>query len=59
MFLGLTGGRDGGYGLVGAYMDAGGKVDEVARQENEDKVHASVGWAYQGIVDCAVGQQEA
>jgi hypothetical protein len=36
MFLGLTGGRVGGYGLVGAYVDAGGEVDEVAGRENEN-----------------------
>jgi hypothetical protein len=40
-------------------MDAGGEVDEVAGRENEDEVRASVGWAYQGIVDCAVGWREA
>jgi hypothetical protein len=59
MFLGLTGGRARGYGLVGAYVDAGGEVDEVARQEKENGVHAGVDWAYQGVVDCDVGHQEA
>jgi hypothetical protein len=58
-FLGLTGGRAGGYGLIGACIDAGDEVDEVARQENENRVHVSVGWAYQGIVDCDVGHWEA
>jgi hypothetical protein len=38
MFLGLTGGRPGGYGLVGACIDAGDKVDKVARRENENRV---------------------
>jgi hypothetical protein len=39
-------------------MDAGGKVDEVAGQENKNEVHASVGWVYRVIVDCAVGWWE-
>jgi hypothetical protein len=34
MFLGLTGGRARGYDLVGLCIDAGDKVDEVAKQEN-------------------------
>jgi hypothetical protein len=59
MFLGLTGGRAGGYGLVGAYVDAGDKVKEVARRESENGVRAGVGWVYRGIVACAVGRQEA
>jgi hypothetical protein len=59
MFLGLTGGRAGGYGLVGAYVDAGGEVDEVARRENENVVHAGIDWAYWGVVNCDVGRREA
>jgi hypothetical protein len=57
--LGLTGGRAGGYGLVGVCVNAGDEVDKVARQENKNRVHTGVGWAYWGIVDCAVGCQEA
>jgi hypothetical protein len=44
-FLGLTGGRAGGYGLVGACVEAGDKVNEVAGRENENGVYTSVGWA--------------
>jgi hypothetical protein len=40
-------------------MDAGGEVNEVAGWENENEVRTSVGWVYQGIVDCAVGRWEA
>jgi hypothetical protein len=36
-------------------MDAGDEVNEVARWENENGVHAGVGWAYRGVVDCTVG----
>jgi hypothetical protein len=56
--MGLTGGRAGGYGLIGACIDAGDEVDEVARWENENRVRAGVELAYWGIVDCAVGWQE-
>jgi hypothetical protein len=59
MFLGLTGGRAGGYGLVGACMDAGDKVDEVARRENENRVRTGIKWVYQDVINCAVGHQEA
>jgi hypothetical protein len=45
-FLGLTGGRAGGYGLIGACIDAGDEVDEVAGRENENGVRLSVDWAY-------------
>jgi hypothetical protein len=58
-FLGLTGGRAGGYSLVGACVDAEDKVDEVAGRENENGVRAGVELAYQGVVDCAVGRREA
>jgi hypothetical protein len=54
MFLGLTGGRAGGYGLIGACIDAGDEVDKVAGWENENGVHASIDWAYRGVVDCDV-----
>jgi hypothetical protein len=40
-------------------MDAGDKVDEVARQENENGVRVGVESAYRGIVDCTVGHREA
>jgi hypothetical protein len=40
-------------------MDAGDKVDEVAGRENENGVHVGVELAYRGIVNCAVGCQEA
>jgi hypothetical protein len=59
MFLGLTGGRAGGYGLIEACVDAGDKVDEVAGRENENGVCASIDWAYRGVVDCDVGRREA
>jgi hypothetical protein len=58
-FLGLTGGRAGRYGLIGACVDAGDEVDEVAGWENENRVHAGVEWVYRGVVDCTVGHQEA
>jgi hypothetical protein len=58
-FLGSTGGRAREYGLIGACMDAGDEVDKVAGWENENRVRAGVGWAYWGVVDCAVGRQEA
>jgi hypothetical protein len=58
MFLGLTGGRAGGYGLVGAYVDAGGEVDEVAGREHENGVCVGVDWAYRVVVDCDVGRRE-
>jgi hypothetical protein len=58
MFLGSTGGRAGGYGLIGACVDAGDEVDEVAGWENENGVCAGIGWAYWGIIDCAVGRRE-
>jgi hypothetical protein len=59
MFLGLTGGRAEGYGLVGVCVDAGDEVDEVAGRENENGVRMGVDWAYQGVVDCTVGCLEA
>jgi hypothetical protein len=59
MFLGLTGGRASGYGLVGAYVDVGGEVNEVAGWENENGVRVGVDWVYRGVVDCDVGHQEA
>jgi hypothetical protein len=58
MFLGLTGGRASGYGLVGAYVDAGGEVDEVARRENKNGVCTGIDWAYRGVIDCDVGRWE-
>jgi hypothetical protein len=58
-FLGLTRGRARGYGLVGACVDVGTEVDEIAGQENENGVHAGVDWAYRGVVCCAVGRREA
>jgi hypothetical protein len=58
-FLGLTGGRARVYGLIGAYVDAGDKVDEVAGWENENGGHAGIDWAYQGVIDCDAGRQEA
>jgi hypothetical protein len=58
MFLGLTGGRAGGYGLVWAYVDAGDKVDEVAGQENKNRVRVGVAWACLGVVDCDTGHRE-
>jgi hypothetical protein len=59
MFLGLTEGRAGGYSLVGACVDAGGKVDEVAGQENKNRVHMGIDWACRGVAGCTVGRQEA
>jgi hypothetical protein len=59
MFLGLTGGRAGEYGLVGACVDAGNKVDKVAGRENENGVCTGVDWVYRGVVCCAAGRQEA
>jgi hypothetical protein len=59
MFLGLTGGRAGGYGLVGACIDAGDEVNEVAGRENENGVRAGVAWAYRGIAGCTIGRWEA
>jgi hypothetical protein len=59
MFLGLTGGRARGCGLVWAYVDVGDKVDEVAGQENENGVRAGVAWACQGVIDCDTGRREA
>jgi hypothetical protein len=60
MFLGLTGGRAGGYSLIGACIDAG---DEVARQENENGVCMGVSGCRQlrcrisgGITECLIGQ---
>jgi hypothetical protein len=58
MFLGLTGGRAGGYGLVGACVDAGDEVDEVAGRENENGVCAGVTWAYRGVAGYAIGRRE-
>jgi hypothetical protein len=59
VFLGSTGGRARGYGLIGAFVDAGDEVDKVAGRENENGVHAGVELAYRGIVDCTVGRREA
>jgi hypothetical protein len=59
MFLGLTGGRARGYGLVEAYMDAEDEADEVARRESENGVCTGVGWAYRGVAACTVGHWEA
>jgi hypothetical protein len=58
-FLRLTGGRAGGYGLIGVCIDVGGEVDEVARRENENGVCTGIDWVYQGIVGCTVGCWEA
>jgi hypothetical protein len=58
VFLGLTGGRTGGYGLVGVCVDAGDEVDEVAGRENENGVRAGVELTYQGVVDCTMGRWE-
>jgi hypothetical protein len=57
-FLGLARGRARGYGLVGACVNAGDEVDEVAGWGHENGVHAGIEWAYQGIVDYAVGHRE-
>jgi hypothetical protein len=59
MFLGLTGGRARGYGLIGACVDAGDEVDKVVGWENKNGVHTGIGWAYRGVIDCEVGCQEA
>jgi hypothetical protein len=59
MFLGLAGGRARGYGLIGACVNAGDKVDEVAVWESKNRVRAGIGWVYQGIVDCDIGCWEA
>jgi hypothetical protein len=40
-------------------MDAGGEVNEVAGQEDENGVCAGVELAYRGVIDCAVGRREA
>jgi hypothetical protein len=58
-FLGSTGGRTRGYGLVGVCVDAGDEVDEVAGQENENGVCVGVELTYLGIVDCTMGHWEA
>jgi hypothetical protein len=58
-FLGLTGGRAGGYGLIGVCVDAEDKVDKVAGQENKNGVRVGVELAYRGVVDCAVKRREA
>jgi hypothetical protein len=42
-FLGLTGGRAVGYGLIGMCVDAGDEVDEVARHENKNGVRSRLG----------------
>jgi hypothetical protein len=59
MFLELTGGRAGGYGLIGTCVDAGSEVNKVASQENENGVHVGIDWAYQGIAGCVIGYREA
>jgi hypothetical protein len=58
-FLGSTGGRARGYGLIGVCVDTGDKVDEVARQKNENGVRMGVEWEYQGVINGAVGCWEA
>jgi hypothetical protein len=58
-FLGLTGGRARGYGLIGACIDAEDEIDEVIRWENENGVRTGIDWAYWGIVNCTVGRLEA
>jgi hypothetical protein len=58
MFLGLTGGRAGGYGLVRACVNAGDRVDEVAGRESENEVRTDVGWVYWGVIDYDVGRWE-
>jgi hypothetical protein len=57
-FLGSTGGRAGGYGLVGVCVDAGDEVSKVAGRENESGVRMGVELAYRGVVDCTVGHRE-
>jgi hypothetical protein len=59
MFLGLTGGRARGYGLVGACIDVGDEVNEVASRENENGGCTGVVWAYRGIAGCTIGHREA
>jgi hypothetical protein len=63
MFLGLTGGRARGYGLVGACVDAGDEVDEVAGCENENGGRTGVlgrrRLRYRtsgGVAECLIGQ---
>jgi hypothetical protein len=58
MFLGLTGGRAGGYGLIGACIDTGDEVDKVAGWENENGLCAGIDWAYQGVIGCTVGHRD-
>jgi hypothetical protein len=55
-FLGLTGVRA---GLIGACVDAGDEVNEVASRENENGVCAGIDWAYRGIAGCTIGHWEA
>jgi hypothetical protein len=45
-FLGSTGGKTGGYCLVGVCVDTGDEVDKVAGQENENGVCAGVELTY-------------
>jgi hypothetical protein len=59
MFLGLTGGRAGGYGLIWVCVDVGNEVDEVASWENGNGVCTGVDWAYRGIASCTVGRRDA
>jgi hypothetical protein len=40
-------------------VDAGDEVDEVAGQENKNRVRAGVEFANQGTVNCTVGRREA
>jgi hypothetical protein len=58
MFLGLIGGRAGGYGLVGACIDAGDEVNKVAGRENENGVRTDIDWVYWGVAGCTIGHQE-
>jgi hypothetical protein len=51
--INIPGGRAGVYGFVGAFVDAGDEVDEVAGQENENGVCMGVDWVYWGVIDCA------
>jgi hypothetical protein len=48
-----------GYGLIGAYVDVGDEVDEVARQENKNGVCTGIDCMYRGVVDCDTGHWEA
>jgi hypothetical protein len=57
MFLGLTGGRAGRYGLVGMCLDAGDKVNKVAGQENKNGECTGIDWAYWGVIGCTVGRR--